>query len=123
MTTAATPSAADILVELHQRGIEVSIRGDRFGLRPRGKAPEWLKGIMRQTRAELMDQLADPRRRWKEQARSLLATITDPALREDLQHLFDEREAIASVDGGLDDQSAGQMAYETLKNHLRKETQ
>jgi hypothetical protein len=114
MTTATTPTAAALLVELHQRGIEISIRGDRFGLRPKGKAPGWLKGVMRQLRAELMDLLSDPRRRWKEQAEALLTTVDDTDLREDLRHVFDEREAIASVDGGLGDDEAGRLAYRQL---------
>jgi len=114
MTTATVPTASDVLVELHQRGIEVSIRGDRFGLRPKGQAPDWLKGVMGQLRAELTDLLSDPRRRWKEQAQALLTTVDDPDLREDLRHIFDEREAIASVDGGLDDDEAGRLAYRQL---------
>jgi len=118
MTVTTTPTAADVLIELHQRGIEITIRGDRFGLRPKGKAPEWLKGVMRQLRPELTDLLSDPRRRWKEQGDALLATVDDPAPREDLQHIFDEREAIASVDGGLDDDRAGQLAYRELAARL-----
>ena len=114
MTTATTPTAADILVDLHQRGVEVYIRGDRFGLRPKGKAPDWLKGVLKQLRAELTGLLSDPRRRWKEQAEALLTTVDDPDLREDLRHIFDEREAIASVDGGLGDDEAGRLAYRQL---------
>jgi predicted transcriptional regulator len=114
MTTATVPTAADVLVELHQRGVEVYIRGDRFGLRPKGKAPDWLKDVMGQLRAELTDFLSDPRRRWKEQAEASLTTVNDPDLREDLRHIFDEREAIASVDGQLGDHEAGRLAYEQL---------
>ena len=114
MTTATVPTASDVLVELHQRGIEMAVRGDRFGLRPKGKAPDWLKGVMRQLRAELTGLLSDPRRRWKEQAEALLTTVDDPGLREDLRHIFDEREAIASVDGGLGDDQAGRLAYRQL---------
>ena len=114
MTTATTPTVADILVELHRRGVEISVRGDRFGLRPKGKAPDRLKGIIRQLRVELTDLLSDPRRRWKEQAEALLTTVDDPALREDLRHVFDEREAIASMDGDLGDDEAGRLAYEQI---------
>ena len=114
MTTATIPNAADVLVELHQRGIEISVRGSQFSLRPPGKAPDWLKGVMRQLRAELTELLTDPRRRWKEQAEAVLTTVENPALREDLRHIFDEREAIASVDGGLGDDQAGRLAYEQV---------
>jgi len=120
MTAVTTPSAADVLVELHQRGIEITIRGEQFGLRPKGKAPDWLKAVMRQVRAELTALLADPRRRWQEQVRVLLSTVDNPAVCEDLIHLFEEREAIASVDGGQDDHHAGQLAYETLIAHLKE---
>ena len=33
-------------------------------------------------------------------------------------YIFDEREAIASFDGGLDDQAAAQMAYEEFLREL-----
>jgi len=118
MTTVTTPSAADVLMELHRRGIEISIRGDRFSLRPRGETPEWLKGVIRQLRVELLGLLSHPRRRWKEQAEALLMTVDDLSLREDIRHLFDEREAIASVDGGLDDDRAGRLAYRELEDRL-----
>ena len=118
MTVMTTPSAADILVELHHRGIQVSIRAEHFGLRPVGKTPDWLKVIMRQLRAELMALLTDPRRRWREQAEALIAERKHEEC-EDLLHLFAEREAIASVDGGMDDHKAGQLAYETLHNDLQ----
>jgi hypothetical protein len=114
MTTATTPTAAEVLVELHRRGIEIAVRGAQFGLRPKGKAPDWLKGIIGQLRAELTDILSDPRRRWKEQGEAPLATVDDPDLREDLRHIFDEREAIVSLDGGLGDDEAGRLAYEQL---------
>ena len=120
MTTVTIPSAADILVELHHRGIEISVLDEHFVLRSKGKAPDWLKAIIRQLRTELIDLLADPRRRWHEQVRVLLSTVDNPAVCEDLLHLFDEREAIASVDGGLDDHHAGQLAYETLVAHLKE---
>jgi len=37
---------------------------------------------------------------------------------EELLHIFDEREAIAFVDGGLDDKAAGQVAYEHVQREL-----
>jgi hypothetical protein len=119
MTSVTTPSAADILVELDLRGIQVSVRGDYFGLRPKGKAPDWLKEVMRQIRAELAELLADPRRRWREQAEALVAMHPDED-REDLLHLFDEREAIAALDGGLSDQDAGRLAYQTLQAGMKE---
>jgi hypothetical protein len=119
MTAVTTPSAADILVELDRRGIQVSVRGDYFGLRPKGAAPDWLKGVMCQLRAELAALLADPRRRWREQAEVLVAMHPDED-REDLLHVFDEREAIAALDGGLSDQDAGDLAYQTLRAWMRE---
>ena len=114
MTAVTTPSAGDILVELDRRGIQIGARGDYFGLRPKGAAPDWLKAVMRQLRAELAGLLADPRRRWREQAEALVAMNPDED-REDLLHLFDEREAIAALDGGLGDQDAGRLAYQALR--------
>ena len=119
MTAVTTPSAADILVELDLRGIQVSVRGDLFGLRPRGKAPAWLKEVMRQLRAELVGLLADPRRRWREQAEALIA-MHPHGDRDDLLHVFDEREAIAALDGGLNDQDAGRLAYQTLQSWMKE---
>ena len=37
---------------------------------------------------------------------------------DELMYIFDEREAIASFDGGLDDQAAAQMAYEAFLREL-----
>ncbi|TFG88606.1 MAG: hypothetical protein E4H17_02095 [Gemmatimonadales bacterium] len=62
---------------------------------------------------------SDPRRRWREKAEGLVATHV-PEHQEDLLHVFDEREAIAHLDGGLGDSDAGQRAYEALCNHLRE---
>ncbi len=117
MTTVTIPTAADILVELDQRGIQLSVKCEYFILCPKGRAPDWLKGVMRQYRAELIDLLANPRRRWREQAEALIAGCPDED-REDILHTFDEREAIAAVDGGLDDEAAGQLAYQQVLSEL-----
>jgi hypothetical protein len=119
MTAVTTPSAAEILVELDLRGIQVAVRGDRFSLRPKGAAPEWLKTVMRQLRAELASLLADPRRRWREQAEALVALHPDED-REDVLHFFHEREAIAALDGGLNDHDAGCLAYQALRAALKE---
>jgi hypothetical protein len=66
---------------------------------------------------ELTALLADPRRRWCEQAEALVAGRPDED-REDLLHVFDEREAIAAIDGGLDDEAAGQLAYQQVLSRL-----
>lgn len=62
-----------------------------------------------------------PRLCWRRQAQALIGPRSDEE-REDLLHLFDEREAIASIDGGQDEDHAGRLAYDTLKNHLREES-
>jgi len=64
--------------------------------------------------------LVDPIPRWREQAEALVAGHPDED-REDLLHLFEEREAIASVDGGQDDYRAGRLAYEALNHRLREQ--
>ena len=116
--TASTPTA--LLVELDRLGVQSSIKADQISLRPASLIPgELLEEVCGST-AELMVLLENPRRRWREQAEALIARYTDED-HEDLLHLFDEREAIASIDGGQDDHHAGQLAYEALKDHLRED--
>lgn len=114
MTITTAPRAIDLLVELDRLGISVAPKGDRIGLRPASRIPADLLAAVRDHKTDLVSMLADPRRRWKEQSESLLTTVDDPDLREDLRHIFDEREAIASVDGGLGDDEAGRLAYQQL---------
>jgi len=114
-------TATAILVELDRLGIRASIRANRISLRPASRIPAELLEEVCGAAAELMALLENPRRRWREQAEALIAGRTDED-REDLLHLFDEREAIASADGGLDDHHAGQLAYDTLRSHLREKT-
>jgi len=118
MTTATTPTAADILVELDHRGILIAVKGEHLSLQPGSKVPAWLMEVVQQLKADLMALLAAPRRRWREQAEALIAGHPDDD-REDLLHLFDEREAISSVDGGQDDHHAGQLAYQQVLSELR----
>ena len=117
--TATTATA--LLVELDRLGVRSSIKANQISLRPASLIPTELLEEVCGSAAELMALIENPRRRWREQAEALIAGRPDED-REGLLHLFDEREAIASIDGGLDDHQAGQLAYETLKNHLREKT-
>ena len=114
MSAATAPTAVDLLVELDRLGVNVTLKGDWISLKPTSRIPDDLATILREQRADLAALLTDPRRRWKQQAVAILITVDDPDLREGLGHVFDEREAIASVDGGLDDDRAGQLAYREL---------
>ena len=114
--TTATP----LLVELDRLGVQSSIKANQISLRPASLIPAELLEEVCGSAAELMALLENPRRRWREQAEALIAGRPDGD-RQDLLHLFDEREAIASIDGWQDDHHAGQLAYESLKNHLREE--
>jgi hypothetical protein len=116
-----TTPTTTILVELDRLGIRTSIKANQVSLRPASRVPAELLEDVCESAAELMTLLADPRRRWREQAEALIAGYPEDD-RADLLHLFDEREAIASIDGGQDDQYAGQLAYETLKNHIQERT-
>lgn len=118
MTITTTSTAIDLLVELDRLGVCATLKDSRISLQPASRVPADLLAAVREGRSHLATLLADPRRRWKEQAHSLLAAVDSPALREDLQHLFGEREAIGSVDGGLDDDLAGQLAYRELSARL-----
>jgi len=114
MTMTTAPRASDLLVELDRLGVTVTLKGGRISLQPASRVTPDVLAAVRACRADLVTLLSDPRRRWKEQAEALLTTLDDPALREDLRHIFDEREAIASVDGGLGDDEAGRLAYEQI---------
>jgi len=114
MTTMIVSTAPDLLVELDRLGVRAALKDGRISLRPAGLIPSGLLVAIRERKTELATLLSEPRRRWRAQARALLAPVTAPAVREDLLYLFDEREAIASVDGRLSDDLAGELAYREL---------
>jgi len=114
-TTAMTP--AELLVELERLGVTVTLRGERLSLRPASIVPANLLATARELKPDLIGLLADPRTRWRSQAEAVLADLDDQR-RPGLLELFAEREAIASVDGGLDDDTAGRLAYHWLLTRL-----
>ncbi len=118
MTIATTPSAADLLVELDRLGVSVTLKEGRISLQPASRVPSDMLAAVRNHKGNLVTLLADPRRRWRLQAESVLANVVDPDLHECLQHLFDEREAIAVVDGKLCENEAGRLAYEQVLSEL-----
>jgi hypothetical protein len=114
MTTMIVSTAPDLLVKLDRLGVHVALKGDRISLQPASLIPPDLLVVIRECKTDVAALLTEPRRRWRAQAQALLAPVTAPALCEDLLHLFDEREAIASVDGNLNDDLAGELAYREL---------
>ena len=120
MTTMATKTAADLLVELDRLGVQAMLKGERISLQPASSVPAELIAQVRDLKPELAALLAAPRRRWREQTVALLAAVTDEEVRGDLQAFFDEREAVASVDGGQDDDHAGRLAYEAIGARLEE---
>lgn len=118
MTDVEVLCPADLLVELHCLGVQAAIVGDGLSLRPASRIPQALLEAARAAKPDLMGLLTDPRRRWRVQAEALVGAVTDDDLRHDLLETFDEREAIASVDGGLDDEAAGRLAYEVVLQEL-----
>lgn len=118
MTTMPLTTAVDLLLELDRVGVQATLKGERISLQPASTLPAELLALARDLKPDLTVLLDDPRRRWHEQTSALLASIADDAVRDDLRHIFDEREAIASIDGGLDDDHSGQIAYETIVARL-----
>ena len=57
---------------------------------------------------------------WAQQAAALLSMIDDDDLRADLRYLFEEREAIACIDGHLSADDAGRLAFGELRGAIRK---
>ena len=57
---------------------------------------------------------------WSKRAAALLATIADDDQRVALRDLYDEREAIAFVDGRLSPHDAGRLAYDELAETVKK---
>jgi len=122
MTTQTILSPASLLAELHRLGIRAEARGDNLSLRPASCIPPALLDNIRGAKVEILSLLADPRYRWRTQAEVIFDQIEDVDLRQDLVDVFEEREAIASVDGHLDDDAAGQTAYEHLVTELANRT-
>ena len=113
MSYLAALTATMLLVELDRLGVRVSIKTHRISLRPASRIPAELLEHACESAAELMTMIENPRRRWRMQAEVLVAGHTDD-IREDLLHVFDERESIAAIDGGLGDEEAGRLAYEQV---------
>ena len=120
MTPETSLAPAELLVELHRLGVRAAIKCDALSLRPATRVSPSLLEAVRVSKAEIMALLADPRRRWRVQAEAVIGKVEGRDLRQDLLDVFDEREAIASVDGGMGDDAAGQLAYETLLQELGK---
>lgn len=119
MNITTTSVATELLVELAHIGVEASVKGERISLQPASRLSAEHFSFLCTCKAELMELLENPRLRWRSQAEALVVNV--PAHdREDLLDMFDEREAIASVDGELDDHHAGQVAYKALLTHLRE---
>lgn len=57
---------------------------------------------------------------WAQQAAALLSLIDDDDLRADLRYLFEEREAIACIDGHLSADDAGRLAFGELRGAIQK---
>ena len=55
---------------------------------------------------------------WAKQAAALLSAVERPDLRADLRYLFEEREAIACVDGHLSAHEAGRLAFDQLRRAI-----
>lgn len=117
MTATITTSPAELLAELDRLGVTVTLCGDRISLRPASVVPADLMAAIRRQKSALRVLLADPRSRWRFQAEALLTGV-EVCLRDDLLELFAEREAIASIDGGLDDDTAGRLACHWLLARL-----
>ena len=56
---------------------------------------------------------------WAKRAAVLLANVQDDQRRADFRYLFEEREAIACLDGGLSADSAGRLAIGELRAAMR----
>jgi len=121
MPSLTAPNVTAILVDLDRLGVQASTRAGQISLRPASRVPAELLEDVCDLAAEMMTLLADPRCRWRQQAEALIVGHPDDD-REDLLHLFDEREAIASIDGNLDDDDAGRLAYGELASRLAMES-
>ena len=112
-----TSSIAALLVELAHIGVEASVKGDRISLHPASRMSPELLACLCTRKAELMQLLLNRRLRWRSQAETLIADVAadDP---EDLLYTFAEREALAAIDGGLDDETAGRLAYQQVVSEL-----
>jgi hypothetical protein len=118
MTPTTMMSPAELLVELDRLGVVAALRGDRISLRPASVVPANLLGAVREQKPRLMELLVDPDARWRSQAEALLSRLADAEPRGELLEAFDERRAIAAVDGGLDEDRAGRLAYRELVTRL-----
>ena len=57
---------------------------------------------------------------WAQQAAALFSLVDDDDLRADLRYLYEEREAIACIDGCLSADDAGRLAFGELRGAIKE---
>jgi hypothetical protein len=120
MNSTTLLTAGNLLATLHALGVEATPQNDQLVLRPKSKLTPEVIDALKTHKADVLTLLAAPRRRWRTQAEALVRDVALPEQCDDLLEMFDEREAIAAIDGGLDDQAAGHLAYVTLTEALQE---
>jgi hypothetical protein len=120
MNSTTLLTAGNLLVTLHALGVEAMPQNDQLVLRPKSKLTPEVIDALKAHKADVLTLLTEPRRRWRIQAEALVRDVALPEQCDDFLEMFDEREAIAAIDGGLDDHAAGHLAYVTLTAALQE---
>ncbi len=113
-------SAATVLAELTQRGVELAVDGDRLRYRPAGAVPDELRDAMAACRQELlalarsMVMPSMPAGTWARCAATLLARVADADERSDLRETFEERAGVCEYHGHLSRDEAERIAFGQL---------
>ena len=73
----------------------------------------------RDSRKYLPEEIEPRSEYWAKHAAVLLANVHDDQRRADLRYMFEERESIACLDGGLSADDAGRLAFGELQAAMR----
>lgn len=117
MNSSPLNSAAELLVEIRQRGIEVESSGDRLRYRPRSAMTRELAERIAAHKQALLALLGadEPRHStWAGSVAELVATFPSPVLRCDLEDLFQETAGSLEYEQNLPRAEAEMQAFGLL---------
>lgn len=116
---------AILLDDLQRRGVELQAAGDKLRYRPADAVPDGLRERLARHKPELLGRLraGNGTTDWADDARKVIAMLTDPALRSDMTDHYEETAATVEHEASLSRHEAqmqafGQLLYEILRRGI-----
>lgn len=107
---------ARLIVDLAKAGITLAVRGDKLIV----NGPQHLltEHVLRQLKTHKAAIMPLVKVDWARRTAYLLNKVNDPDRRADLREQFEERAAIAEIDGGLPRDEAERIGYEQIRHEI-----